>query len=59
MATSYTWTDCGGGTGAANSPRTYCTVYINVTDNGNNTITLDAYAKGTIVSTAGTYIHYI
>ena len=59
MATSYNWTDCGGGTGAANSPRTYCTVYINVTDNGNNTITLDAYAKGTIVSTGGTYIHYI
>lgn len=59
MATSYTWNDCGGGTGAANSPRTYCTVYIDVTDNGNNTITLDAYAKGTIVSTGGTYIHYI
>ena len=59
MATSYSWTDCGGGTGAANSPRTYCTVYIDVTDNGNNTITLDAYAKGTIVSTGGTYIHYI
>lgn len=59
MATSYNWTDCGGGTGAANSPRTYCTVYIDVTDNGNNTITLDAYAKGTIVSTGGTYIHYI
>ena len=59
MATSYTWTDCGGGTGAVSSPRTYCTVYIDVTDNGNNTITLDAYAKGTIVSTGGTYIHYI
>lgn len=59
MATSYSWTDCGGGTGAASSPRTYCTVYIDVTDNGNNTITLDAYAKGTIVSTGGTYIHYI
>lgn len=59
MATSYTWTDCGGGTGTVSSPRTYCTVYIDVTDNGNNTITLDAYAKGTIVSTGGTYIHYI
>lgn len=59
MATSYNWTNCGGGTGAANSPRTYCTVYIDVTDNGDNTITLDAYAKGTTVSTGGTYIHYI